>query len=99
MPMALTLGNVTGASKKTRPEMAMGSLLRAPTMEYVVELVTRTHQALVYEMKMELRPERIMLMISQLRVLSGKLVWRLVEDQSSRKREQRRRIGMERRLL
>ena len=31
--IADTLGSVTGASKKTRPLTAMGSLLRAPTME------------------------------------------------------------------
>jgi len=31
--MALTLPKVTGVSKKTRPEIAMGSLLRAPTIE------------------------------------------------------------------
>jgi hypothetical protein len=43
--IALTLPNVTGASKKINPEMAIGSLFRAPTMEYVVEEVTRTHHA------------------------------------------------------
>lgn len=43
--MAETLPNVTGASKKTRPETAIGSLFKAPTIEYVVEEVTRTHQA------------------------------------------------------
>lgn len=30
--MALTLATVTGASKKIKPLMAMGSLLREPTM-------------------------------------------------------------------
>lgn len=43
--MAVTLPNVTGAAKKMRPETAIGSLLRAPTIEYVVEEVTRMHQA------------------------------------------------------
>ena len=43
--MAETLGIVIGASKKMRPLRAMGNLLRAPTMEYVVDEVTRTHQA------------------------------------------------------
>jgi hypothetical protein len=43
--MAETLGNVTGASKKMRPDSAIGNLFRAPTMEYVVEDVTRTHHA------------------------------------------------------
>lgn len=45
MKIAETEAKVTGASKKTRPERAIGSLLRAPTIEYVVEEVTRTHQA------------------------------------------------------
>ena len=44
-PMADTLGSVTGASKKISPLKAMGSLFKAPTMEYVVEDVTRTHHA------------------------------------------------------
>ena len=43
---ALTLPTVTGASKKMSPLMAMGSLFSAPTMLYVVDEVTRTHQAL-----------------------------------------------------
>jgi len=43
--IAPTLGKVTASSKKMRPEMAMGSLFKAPTMEYVVDEVTRTHQA------------------------------------------------------
>ena len=43
--IAETLGTVTGASKKTRPLTAMGILFKAPTIEYVVDEVTRTHQA------------------------------------------------------
>lgn len=43
--MADTLGIVTGASKKTNPETAMGSLLSAPTIEYVVDDVALTHHA------------------------------------------------------
>jgi hypothetical protein len=43
--IAETLPNVTGASKKMRPLMAIGSLFNAPTIEYVVEEVTRTHHA------------------------------------------------------
>lgn len=43
--IAETLGMVKGASKKMRPDTAIGSLLRAPTIEYVVEDVTRTHHA------------------------------------------------------
>lgn len=45
MMMAETLPNVIGALKKTRPLTAIGSLLRAPTIEYVVEEVTRMHHA------------------------------------------------------
>jgi len=55
--IALTLPNVTGASKKTKPLIAIGNLLRAPTMEYVVEEVTRMHHAEQYEMKIVARPE------------------------------------------
>lgn len=39
--MADTLPNVMGASKKTKPLIAIGSLFNAPTMEYVVDDVTR----------------------------------------------------------
>jgi len=70
--IAETLGNVTGASKKIRPDRAMGSLFNAPTMEYVVEEVTRTHQAEVYEMNTEERPEKIIARIRLLRVATGK---------------------------
>lgn len=55
--MAETEPKVTGALKKIRPETAIGSLLRDPTMEYVVEEVTRIHQAEAYEMKMVPSPE------------------------------------------
>lgn len=54
---AETLPNVTGALKKMKPLTAMGSLFRAPTMEYVVDEVTRMHQAEQYEMKIVPRPE------------------------------------------
>lgn len=57
MKMAETEPKVTGASKKIRPEIAIGSLFRDPTIEYVVEDVTRTHQAVAYEMKIVPRPE------------------------------------------
>jgi hypothetical protein len=57
MKMADTLPKVTGAEKKTRPLIAIGSLFRAPTIEYVVEDVTRMHQAEQYEMKIAARPE------------------------------------------
>jgi hypothetical protein len=57
MKMADTLPKVTGAEKKIRPLIAIGSLFRAPTIEYVVEDVTRMHQAEQYEMKIAARPE------------------------------------------
>ena len=98
-PMAETLGNVTGSSKKTRPLTAMGSLLRAPTIEYVVDDVTRTHQAEVYEMKTDDRPEKIMARTKLLRFWAGKFLLMFSEDQFSKKIEQTRRIGIDRRLL
>ena len=55
--IAETLPTVTGAAKKMSPLMAIGSLFRAPTIEYVVEEVTRMHQAELYEMKMAAIPE------------------------------------------
>lgn len=97
--MAETLGKVTGASKKTRPEIAIGSLFRAPTMEYVVDEVTRTHHAEVYEMKTEERPDKIMAMINLLRVSGGKFRLMFSDDQSSVTTEPMTRIGMDRRLL
>jgi hypothetical protein len=55
--MADTLPNVTGAEKKMRPLMAIGRLLSEPTIEYVVDDVTRMHHAEQYEMKMAPKPE------------------------------------------
>ena len=55
--MAETLPTVIGAAKKMRPLIAMGSLFKAPTIEYVVDEVTRMHQAEQYEMKIAARPE------------------------------------------
>lgn len=57
MNMAETLPKVTAASKNTRPLRAMGSLFKAPTIEYVVEEVTRMHHAEQYEMKIVPAPE------------------------------------------
>lgn len=99
MKIAETLPIVTGAEKNTRPLMAMGSLLRAPTIEYVVDEVTRIHQAEQYEIKMAASPEYIMPIIIRLRVSSGKLREKLTLDQSSRSREQITRTGIVRRLL
>lgn len=97
--IAETLGTVTGASKNTSPLSAMGSLLRAPTMEYVVEEVTRTHHAEVYEMKTDDRPEKIIAKVRLLRRSAGKFELMFSDDQFSRKTEQTRRIGIERTLL
>ena len=98
-PMAETDGIVTGASKKIRPLSAIGNLLRAPTIEYVVDEVTRTHQAEVYEIKTEDRPENTMAAIMLLRDSIGKFFITFSEDQFSMKTEARRRMGIERTLL
>lgn len=90
---------VTGASKKTIPLMAMGSLFNAPTIEYVVDVVTRTHQADAYEMKMELRPEMTMAIIRELRCASGKFLLIFSADQSSRTNEQTAMMGIDIKLL
>lgn len=50
-------------------------------------------------MKTEERPEKIMARMRLLRRSSGKFAEMLVALQSSRKREQTRRTGIERRLL
>lgn len=70
--MAETLPKVTGASKKMRPLSAIGSLFKAPTMEYVVDEVTRTAQAEVYEMKTEEKPETTITVMTVLRRSAGK---------------------------
>ena len=98
-PIAETDGIVTGASKKTRPLTAIGNLLRAPTIEYVVDEVTRTHQAEVYEIKTEDRPENTMAAIMLLRDSIGKFFITFSEDQFSKKTEARKRMGIERTLL
>ena len=97
--MADTLGTVTGASKKMRPLRAIGNLLRAPTIEYVVDEVTRTHQAEVYDMKTEERPEKTMAAIIWLRRSVGKFFSIFSDDQFSTKIEATKRIGMDRTLL
>lgn len=47
IPIALVELSVTASPKKTMPLKARGSLLRAPTMLYVVLDVARMHQAVV----------------------------------------------------
>jgi hypothetical protein len=97
--MAVTLPNVMGALKKIRPLTAIGNLLRAPTIEYVVDEVTRMHQAEQYEMKTAASPEYTMPITKLFRVSSGKFLLRFSDDQSSRSTEHTTRIGMLRRLL
>lgn len=65
----------------------------------MVDEVTRTHQADVYEMKTEDRPENIMAMMRLLRCVAGKFLLTFSLDQFSIKREQTSRMGMQRRLL
>jgi hypothetical protein len=99
MAMAESLPIVTWASKKTRPDKAMGSLFNAPTMEYVVEDVTRTHHADVYEINTDDKPERIMAIIMFDLLSTGKLRVMFSEDQSSRSKVATMSTGIERRLL
>ena len=98
-PIAETDGIVTGASKNMRPLSAIGNLLSAPTMEYVVDEVTRTHQAEVYEMNTEERPENTIAAMMLLRCSRGKFFVTFSEDQFSMKMEAIRRMGIERTLL
>lgn len=58
--IADTLLKVATSPKNTIPEMAIGSLLSEPTIEYVVEDVVRTHQAEAYDMPNAETPEKIM---------------------------------------
>ena len=97
--IALTLASVTGTSKNTRPETAMGSLLSAPTIEYVVLLVTRTQLAEAYDMRMDERPVKIIAETMYVLEPSGKLSARLAADQFSRNREHTNSVGRESRLL
>jgi hypothetical protein len=97
--MAEQLPKVAGASKKIKPLMAIGSLFKAPTMEYVVEVVTRTHQAEEYEMKTVERPDKTMAVMTELRFSGGKHLEMLADDQSSTMSEAASKIGMVSRLL
>jgi hypothetical protein len=69
--MADTLPTVTASPKKIMPLAATGSLFKAPTMLYVVLLVARMHQAVVYEMKTAAAPEMTIAKMRKLRVSSG----------------------------
>ncbi len=99
MKMAVMLPSVLGASKNTSPETAIGSLLRAPTIEYVVDEVARTHQADVYEMKIDAIPVKIMAATMAFRDSGGKFLAMFTEDQSSASRDPMSRIGIVSRLL
>lgn len=57
--IAVTLANVAGSPKKRMPEAAIGSLFNAPTIEYVVDEVVRTHHAEAYDMANADTPEKI----------------------------------------
>lgn len=65
----------------------------------MVEVVTRTHHADVYEMKTVDRPERTIAKKMLLRLFGGKLRSILVEDQSSTQRVSTIRTGIDKRLL
>jgi hypothetical protein len=99
MIIADTLPNVTGAEKKTRPLTARGSLLRAPTMEYVVEDVTRMHQAEQYEMKIVASPEYMKPIMRLFLDSIGKLRERFSRVQFSNINEQAKRTGIVKMLL
>lgn len=58
--MAVTLANVAGSPKNRIPDAAIGSLFSAPTIEYVVDDVVRTHHADAYDMANAETPEKIM---------------------------------------
>lgn len=61
--------------------------------------MARTHQAEVYEMKMEDRPVKIMAPRMAFLDSGGKFRVKLIADQSSTMKEPARRTGMVRRLL
>ena len=84
-----------GASKKIKPDKAIGNLFKAPTMEQVVDEVTRTHQPEQYEIPTEAIPEIIIAVNESL----DKLVAKLAEDQSSKQKEATNKIGKPRILL
>ncbi len=65
----------------------------------MVDEATRTHQAEVYEMKTDDSPEKIMARTRLFRWAGGKFLLMFSEDQFSKKMEQIRRIGIDRRLL
>jgi hypothetical protein len=65
----------------------------------VVDDVTRTHHADVYEMKTEERPVKIMAPMMLVRDSTGKFFAMFAEDQSYTISEAKTRMGMVRRLL
>lgn len=68
-------------------------------MLYVVELVVRTHHAVVYEMPTAAAPEKTIIAKRKKRPSSGKLASRLSEDQFSTVKLAITRTGMDSRLL
>ena len=97
--IAETLGKVTGASKKISPDTAIGSLFSAPTIEYVVDEVALTHQAEVYEMKMEAMPVKIIAPTIAFLDVSGKFLIMFSADQFSKPTEATKNSGIVSRLL
>lgn len=97
--MAETLPTVIGAEKKISPLTAIGSLFKAPTIEYVVDDVTLMHQAEQYEMNIPANPEYNMPTRMPLRDSGGKFLAKLAADQSSTRMEQTTRTGTVSRLL
>jgi hypothetical protein len=79
--------------------MAIGNLLSAPTIEYVVLLVTRTQLAEAYDMRIDERPVKIIAETMYVLEPSGKLSVIFAVDQFSRNREHTNSVGRERRLL
>jgi hypothetical protein len=97
--IAETPGNVTGSWKNTKPLTAIGSLFKAPTMEYVAPDVTRTHHAEVYEIPAAPKPVTIIAKKMLFLLSGGNVLAILSADQSSKKNVAKARRGIVRRLL
>ncbi|CAI4410348.1 CRE_HP_G0096950.mRNA.1.CDS.1 [Saccharomyces cerevisiae] len=84
-----------GASKNTNPANAMGNLFKAPTIEYVVEEVTRTHQPEQYDIPTDMSP----LMTIAASESADKFTDKFFVDQSSIMKEKTSSKGNARTLL
>jgi len=74
-------------------------LFSAPTMLYVVLLVTLMHQAVVYEIPTAAAPEKAMAIRRKVLVSWGKFLARLSCPQSSMTTEHTTKTGTHKRLL